>query len=342
MSETCAPRRLSFLSFIFPVYNEEASLPYLRREFEAWLPALEGRRYEVILVNDGSSDSSLALCTAWASVCPQVKVISFSRNFGHQPAVTAGLRSASGEAVVIMDADLQDPLSAVPEMIRRFEEGYDVAYGRRISRQGETVFKKVTAWAFYRLMQKCVYRDLPEDTGDFRLVSRRVVDAVNAMPEGHRFLRGMFAWVGFRQIAVPYVRDERRFGSTKYPLSKMMRFAWHAITSFSALPIRLVSLWGALIACLGFLICLYALYSWCMGETVQGWTSLMGLIAMLGGSSILAIGLVGEYVGNIFEEVKNRPYYIVERCINFPEKERTVFGEPVISSDGGLERVQKT
>ncbi|MCR4666773.1 MAG: glycosyltransferase family 2 protein [Desulfovibrio sp.] len=310
------PRTLSFLSLIFPVFNEEESLPYLRKQLEAWLPSLGSLRVEIVLVDDGSKDGSCTFCEAWAKEVKNIKLISFSRNFGHQMAVSAGLRYAEGDACVIMDADLQDPLPVVRQMIARYEEGYDVAYGQRLSRQGETSFKKVTAWAFYRLMQKCVYKDLPKDTGDFRLVSRRVVDLVNAMPEGHRFLRGMFAWVGFSQIAVPYVRDERRFGETKYPLSKMLRFAWQAITSFSALPIRIVSLWGAAVALVGFLICLYALYAWLYGETVQGWTSLMGLIAMLGGSSILAIGIVGEYVGNIFEEVKGRPFYIVERTVN--------------------------
>ena len=316
MPQKCIPRKLSFLSLVIPIYNEQEGLPYLRSQLEAWLPTLGDIRYEVLLVDDGSKDESLTFCLSWAKDCPDIKVISFSRNFGHQAAVTAGLEYAQGEAVVILDADLQDPLTVIPKMIDRYEEGYDVAYGQRISREGETCFKKATAWAFYRVMQHCVYKDLPKDTGDFRLVSRRVVDAVNAMPEGHRFLRGMFAWVGFNQIAVPYAREERRFGETKYPLSKMCRFAWHAITSFSALPIRIVSVWGALVAVVGFLVCLYALFSWIAGNVVQGWTSLMGLIALLGGSSILAIGLVGEYVGNIFEEVKGRPVYIVQKILN--------------------------
>ena len=189
MSKQPLSRKLSFLSLVIPIYNEEASLPYLRSQLEEWLAKLPCAKYEIILVNDGSKDASLALCTAWAKEDHRVKVVSFSRNFGHQPAVSAGLDYARGEAVLILDADLQDPLSAVPAMIARFEEGYEVVYGQRISRQGETVFKKVTAWAFYRLMQKCVYPDLPKDTGDFRLVSRRVVDLVKAMPEGPLFAR---------------------------------------------------------------------------------------------------------------------------------------------------------
>ncbi len=318
MPEQLVPRTLSFLSFVVPVYNEEATLPYMRSQFEVWLPRLGERQYEIVLVDDGSRDASLVFCADWARDCPFVKVISFSRNFGHQAALSCGLSYASGEAVVILDADLQDPLSAVPAMIERYEQGYDVAYGQRIERQGETIFKKVTAWAFYRIMKQCVYKDLPKDTGDFRLVSRRVVDIVNSMPEDHLFLRGMFAWVGFPQVAVPYVREERRYGETKYPLSRMAKFAWQAITSFSALPIRLVSLWGAIVGFLGFLICVYALFTWLMGNVVPGWTSLIGVTALLGGSSIMAIGIVGEYVGNIFEEVKKRPKYIVSHVLNIP------------------------
>ncbi|MBR4742559.1 MAG: glycosyltransferase family 2 protein [Desulfovibrio sp.] len=314
------PRKLTFLSLVIPIYNEEATLPYLRSKLTSWLPSLEGIQYEVLLVDDGSKDGSLDLCEEWSAQCSAIKVISFSRNFGHQSAVTAGLRYSQGEAVVILDADLQDPLEVIPEMVRRYEEGYDIVYGKRIARSGESTFKKVTAWAFYRLMQRCVYKDLPEDTGDFRLVSRQVVDIVNKMPEGNRFLRGLFAWVGFSQVAVPYSRDKRRFGETKYPLPKMLRFAWNAITSFSALPIRIICLWGTFVAFLGFLLCIYALYAWFCGNTVQGWTSLLGLNAILGGSAILAIGIVGEYVGNIFEAVKNRPIYIVQKTINVEKK----------------------
>ncbi|MBQ9537255.1 MAG: glycosyltransferase family 2 protein [Desulfovibrionaceae bacterium] len=324
MQQNCLKRKLSFLSLVIPIYNEEASIPYLRTQLEAFLPSLSCERIEVVLVDDGSTDASRELCEKWAKDSHYVKLVIFSRNFGHQPAVSAGLQYARGEAIVILDADLQDPLSVIPAMIEQYEAGYDVAYGQRIARQGETWFKKFTAWAFYRLMQKCVYKDLPKDTGDFRLVSRAVADSVKSMPESHRFLRGMFAWVGFKQIAVPYVRDERRFGDTKYPFSKMLCFAWQAITSFSALPIRLVSLWGALVALIGFVICLYAVYAWAFDETVRGWTSLMGLIALLGGSCILAIGLVGEYIGNIFEEVKHRPVYIVAKTVNIDQEKSSV------------------
>jgi len=263
-------RKLSFLSFVIPVYNEEATLPYLRDALTPWLDALPDIKVEALLVNDGSTDRSFAFLEEWGQTDGRIKVISFSRNFGHQAAVTAGLAHAAGEAVVIIDADLQDPLNVVKDMIARYEEGYDVAYGKRIEREGETSFKRGTAWIFYRLMQRCMRVDMPADAGDFRLVSRQCVDAINAMPETHRFLRGMFAWVGFSQIAVPYVRDSRKHGETKYPLRKMMALAWNGITSFSAFPIRLVMFCGLLTALLGGIAGIYALFSHFSGNTVAG------------------------------------------------------------------------
>lgn len=316
------PRKLHRLSFVFPVYNEAEGLPYLRQQVESWISEHESRLdLEVVLVNDGSSDASLPFCIDWAQSDRRIRLVSFSRNFGHQAAVSAGLRYASGDAVVIMDADLQDPLHVVDAMIRRYEEGYDVVYGQRQERKGETAFKKASAWLFYRLLRHCVHQSIPADTGDFRLVSRRCVDIVNAMPEKHRFLRGMFAWIGFPQIAVPYVRDERRFGTTKYPLHKMLRFAWTGITSFSSYPIKLVSLLGLGFSLLGFLGCVYALICHVAGWTVQGWTSLICLQALLGGVILLAIGITGDYVGKMFEELKFRPLYIVEKTFNVDDDE---------------------
>lgn len=301
------------------MYNEAKTLPWLRENLDIWCGNCPCQRLEIVLVNDGSTDETLALCEDWAKKNPRIKIISFSRNFGHQAALSAGLKYASGEAIVLIDADLQDPLDVIPEMIRRYEEGYDVAYGKRTERAGETPFKKVTAWLFYRLMQLCTHGGIPTDAGDFRLVSRQCVDAINAMPESHRYLRGMFAWSGFRQIGVPYARAERKFGETKYPLWKMLRLAWHAITSFSTMPIRCISIFGMLTALFGFAACIYGLLSWLAGSTVQGWTSLFALVSLLGGTTILAIGIVGEYVANIYEEVKQRPLYIIEKTVNFDE-----------------------
>ncbi|MCC8195148.1 MAG: glycosyltransferase family 2 protein [Deltaproteobacteria bacterium] len=314
-------RALQFLSLVIPVYNEEETLPFLRESLAAWLPSLGGTRTEVILVDDGSADASLAFLEAWSAEDPRIKVLSFSRNFGHQAAVTAGLKHVRGDACVIIDADLQDPLAVIPEMIKRYEEGYDVVYGQRRRREGETFFKRCTAWIFYRTMERCMNVPLPLDTGDFRLVSRACIDAVNAMPESHRFLRGMFAWVGFAQAAVPYARDPRKYGETKYPLRKMLSFAWQGISSFSTLPIRLVSYSGMCIAVAAFVAGLYAMTSYVRGDTVQGWTALTILLAGLGGMILLGLGIIGEYVGKIYEEVKGRPGYIIQRSFNLDKDE---------------------
>ncbi len=309
-------RTLKKLSIVLPIYNEEEGLSFLRESLEAFLPSLQDIYTEIILVDDGSVDASYAMCKAWANVAPHVKVLQLSRNFGHQPAVSAGLEYATGEAVVIIDADLQDPLHVIPEMIARYNEGYDMVYGQRSIRKGETRFKNMTAWLFYRIMRWGVHKDLPVDTGDFRLVSAAVVKVINAMPESHRFLRGMFAWAGFSQTAVQYQRDERRFGQTKYPLRKMLSFAWRGISSFSTIPIKCVTFLGVFTAFLGIVVCFYTLVSWLQGDVVQGWTSLMGWGTFLGGMLLLALGIIGDYVGKIYEEVKRRPQYIVKSVLN--------------------------
>ncbi|MDR1398201.1 MAG: glycosyltransferase family 2 protein [Desulfarculales bacterium] len=316
-------RKISFLSIVIPVYNEEDMLPVLRSELEAWLSSLPDMETEVILVNDGSKDSSLPYCLGWANENKRVKVVSLSRNFGHQIAVSAGLDYSEGEAVVVMDADLQDPLPVIPEMIRRYEEGCDVAYGQRLNRKGESRFKLATAWLFYRLMRGLVHKDLPLDTGDFRLLSRRCVDALKAMPETHRFLRGIVAWMGFKQAAVPYERSERARGTTKYPLGKMASLAWNAATSFSSFPLRVINVFGVLFALFGLGCCVWALSAYFAGETIRGWTSLIGLVSVIGGMLMLAMGVMGEYIGKIYEEVKKRPLYLVDNLVNFTDSALT-------------------
>ena len=313
-------RSLNFLSFVIPVFNEEETLPYLRAELGAWLPSLGERQVEIFLVDDGSQDASLDFLEKWAAADARVKVVSFSRNFGHQSAVTAGLKYCTGDACVILDADLQDPLDVVGEMVARYEEGYDVVYGQRVKREGESFFKRCSAWLFYRGVEAAMDVPLPLDAGDFRLVSRACVDAVNAMPEAHRFLRGMFAWIGFSQVAVPFVRKARKFGKTKYPLAKMLAFAWSAVTSFSTIPIRLVSYTGLAIALVAFVAGLWALGTYFAGNSIQGWTSLTIIMAGIGGMILLGLGIIGEYVGKIYEEVKARPAYIVQRTINVGER----------------------
>jgi polyisoprenyl-phosphate glycosyltransferase len=231
------------LSLVIPTYNEEVVVPLLREAVENFAGTLRSE-LELVLVNDGSSDHTLSYLAEWAAADARVGVLHLSRNFGHQIATTAGLDHATGDAVVIIDADLQDPLHVIHAMIDRYCEGYDVVYGQRESRAGDSAYKRVTAWAFYRIMRGMVYRDLPPDAGDFRLISRACLDAVTQMRETHRFLRGMVAWVGFPQIAVRYHRQPRVAGSTKYPLRKMLAFSWVAATSFSTLPLRFSTIMG--------------------------------------------------------------------------------------------------
>lgn len=303
-------KKLKSLTFVFPVYCEEETLPSLRRGLEQWMEGHQALSVEVVLVNDGSRDGSLEILRHWAARDSRIRVISFSRNFGHQAAVTAGLEAASGEAVVIMDADLQDPFHAVDLMIEKYEEGYDVVYGRRLTRKGETVFKRLSAWAYYRIQRAFVLESMPIDAGDFRLASRCAVDAINSLPEKNRFVRGLFAWVGFSQTYVEYQRDARLHGESKYPLRKMLAFAWTGITSFSIVPIRFVTGLGVLSALLSMLYLCYALWQHFSGNTVAGWTTLVVLQTFIGGCILFAVGIVGEYVGKIYEEVKGRPVYI--------------------------------
>lgn len=307
------------LSLVIPMYNEGSVVSHLRQAIQPFMGELQCGT-EVILVNDGSTDSTLAQILAWAHEDPRVKIVNLSRNFGHQSASTAGLDYASGDAIVLLDADLQDPLSVVHEMIERYCEGYDVVYGQRVSRQGETGFKRFTAWIFYRLMRSLVYKDLPVDAGDFRLISRNCLNGLQQLRETHRFLRGMVAWVGYPQIGVKYERAARVAGETKYPLKKMIKFAWTAATSFSTLPLK-TSIWLGIIATLiGFEEALRAtlarIFHW---YAVPGWASLTVLVSFLGGATLISIGLVGEYIGMIYEQSKNRPIYLVSRTVNFDE-----------------------
>jgi dolichol-phosphate mannosyltransferase len=308
--------RCHVLSLIFPVFNEEEALPLLRDALEAWRGTLAVET-EVILVDDGSTDASRAFLARWAADDTSVKVLFLARNFGHQAAMLAGMRHAKGDALVLLDADLQDPLEVVPEMLARFEEGYDIAYGRRVERQGETWFKRATAWGFYRLMRWLVHRNLPSDAGDFRLVSRRCADLVCALPERDPFLRGLFAWTGFRQIGVPYVRKSRAAGTTKFPLWRMLRFASNAALSFSLMPIRVIGVCGLLLAGGSFASGTYAFLRWLVaGDTVQGWPTIVILVAFIGGANMVALAVIGEYVGRVHEAVKQRPRFVVGEALN--------------------------
>jgi len=307
------PRRPALLSVVAPVFNEQELIGDFVSRARA---AVADYDFELVLVNDGSSDGTAAAMAAAAAADPRIKVISLSRNFGHQPALTAGLDHARGDAIVMLDGDLQDPPELIPTMYERWREGVDVVYAVRERRLGETVFKKTTARWFYRVFRRLTGMDLAVESGDFRLMDRRALDALLAMPERNRFLRGMTVWVGFTQTAVPFVREERTAGVTKYPLRKMLRFSFDAITSFSSAPLQWATFLGFVfsgIAFLGIPLTVIARYTH-MYE--RGVPSTILIILLLGGIQLITVGIIGEYVGRIYDEVKHRPLYVVRERIN--------------------------
>jgi polyisoprenyl-phosphate glycosyltransferase len=304
------------LSIVIPVYNEEDVLPLLIGRVRELLDKI-ACPVEVILVNDGSTDRTVVGLHALTKSDRRFRALNLARNFGHQIAATAGLDAARGDAIVLMDADLQDPPELILEMLQRYREGYDVVYAQRTAREGETPFKRFTAWAFYRMMRSWVHRDLPADTGDYRLVSRRCLDGLNQMREVHRFLRGMVTWAGYPQIAVQFSRPKRAAGETKYPLSKMLKFAWTAAVSFSPLPLRLSMAAGATAFAIGSAYALYALARLALGlYVVPGWASVLVSTCLQSGVILMSIGILGEYVARIFEEVKGRPLYLISERFN--------------------------
>jgi len=315
------------LSLVLPIFNEEAIIPELDRRLRAFLTDVGsgvGDAWEVIFVNDGSKDRSLALLKELAAAEPRYKVLSLSRNFGHQMAITAGLDRASGEAVVVMDADLQDPPEVVKQMVARWREGFDVVFGVRSRRHGESAFKKLTAAIFYRLLRSMLGdQSIPVDAGDFRLMSRPVVLTLRALRERHRFVRGLVWWVGFRQTSVSYERPARFAGETKWPFRKMLRFAIDGITSFSTVPLRMATWLGVIAGLVAMGGVGWALYSKFFGGVVRGWTTIMILVGLGSSAQLLMTGILGEYVGRIYEEVKRRPLYVVEDEINLPQAERS-------------------
>jgi len=300
----------ALLSIVMPFYNEEEIFALLRPELTEFL---DNSPYpcEVIAVNDGSSDNTIERLVEWSRSDPRMKVLNLSRNFGHQYASTAGVDHASGDAIVLMDADLQDPFAVVHEMVEQYCKGYDVVCGQRMSRAGEGWFKKFTAWFFYRSMRIFFLKSLPPDVGDFRLMSRRCVDSLAEMRELHRFLRGMVAWVGFPQACVRYKRHPRAAGTTKYPLRKMVRLAWTAAVSFSALPLRLSFVGAGTMTLVALEEAARAMIAHFSGKTVPGWTSLMVVLCLSNAALMIAVGILGEYIGRIYEEGKGRPLYVV-------------------------------
>lgn len=299
------------ISFIIPIFNEEENLPLLYERLNGVSRQL-GKSYEYIFINDGSRDASLELIKQFAERDPHVKFIHFSRNFGHQIAVSAGLDACRGEAVVIIDADLQDPPELILKLYEKYKQGYEVVYAKRKSRKGESFLKKFTAKMFYRILRKITSIEIPVDTGDFRIIDQKIVAVLRQMPEQQKYLRGQISWIGFRQTYVEYDREERHAGKTGYTYSKMLKLALDGITSFSDFPLKVATLAGFLVSGISFLLILYALYNKLFTHNYQpGWTSLMIGILFIGGIQLIGIGIIGEYISRISLNTKHRPLYIV-------------------------------
>ena len=300
------------LSVIVPLFNEEE---IVAKTFSVLEEELQDIEHELIFVNDGSKDRTREILEKLLEQTPQNKLVNFSRNFGHQAAFSAGLKHAQGDAVVIIDGDLQDPPSLIKDMLVKWREGYQVVYAQRHKRKGETIFKKATAHLFYKVLHSLTSIEIPQDTGDFRLMDRIVVDQLNALPERNRFLRGLVCWVGFKKIGILYDRAERTAGTSKYPLRKMLRLAMDGITGFSTTPLKISFLMGFLATIIAFGVFIWSILEKFLSPTttVPGWASLMTVIVFFGGIQLMSIGIVGEYIGRIYEEVKQRPLYIEDK-----------------------------
>jgi dolichol-phosphate mannosyltransferase len=327
---------MTALSIVVPCFNEEACLSVLHERLTGAARAAVGDDYEIVLVNDGSRDDSWAIMQALAADDPHLLAVNLSRNHGHQLALTAGLDLCSGETILIIDADLQDPPELLSSMLETMRESHaDVVYGVRKSRRGETAFKRATAHGFYRLLSRATEVDIPLDAGDFRLMSRRALDVLLAMPEQARFIRGMVAWIGFRQVPFAYDRAERLAGETKYPMRKMVRFAFDALTGFSSAPLKLASHVGIGLSAGSVLLVLYLVYAWLSGMSIQGWTSLMLVVVVIGAAQMFVLGLMGEYIGRLYNESKRRPLYVVQEVAGGRDREGRLgyVAEPTANKD---------
>ena len=303
------------LSVVSPCYNEEGSLGELHRRLSDACRTEVGEDYEIVLVDDGSSDRTRSIIGELCGNDPHIVGVCLSRNHGHQLALSAGLHVCCGQRILIIDADLQDPPELLTGMMKLMDEGADVVYGQRRERRGKSPFKKFSAVLFYRLLNRLVDIKIPVDTGDFRLMSRRTLDELNRMPERHRFIRGMVSWIGFRQVPLHYERQERFAGETKYPFRKMVKFALDAISGFSVVPLRIATYLGFLCAVLGLVAFCYTVYSYLSGIALQGWTTLMTVVLILGSGQLLVLGVIGEYLGRLYIESKNRPLFIIEEIL---------------------------
>ncbi|MCX7923866.1 MAG: glycosyltransferase family 2 protein [Clostridia bacterium] len=304
-------------SIVVPVYNEEQVILETYRQLKQTMDST-GMEYEIIFVNDGSRDKTLYILKELSTTDSKIKVISLSRNFGHQIAITAGIEHARGDATIIIDADLQDPPAVIIKMIKKWEEGYEVVYAKRITRKGETFFKRATAKMFYRILNRLTSIDIPMDTGDFRLMDRKVCAALKRIPERNRYIRGLVSWVGYKQTSIEYEREERHAGQTKYPLMKMLKLAADAITSFSYKPLKIATIIGFLISFTSFIYLIYALYiKLFTSKTVPGWTSIVTLNLLFNGIILIILGIIGEYIGKIYDEAKGRPLYLVSEKLGY-------------------------
>lgn len=306
------------VSVVIPMYYEEDVANECYKRLMTIFQKLDDYEYEFIFVNDGSKDRTLSILEEIARTDKNVKVLSFSRNFGHQCAVTAGIKYVTGDAIVIIDADLQDPPELIPEMLKLWKEGNEVIYGKRKTRKGESVFKLLTAKMFYKTLNSLSDVEIPRDTGDFRLVDRKVIDVINSLPEHNKFLRGLFSWVGFKQVPFEYERKERFAGKTKYPLRKMLRLASDGIISFSSKPLKLVGVIGIFSILISFIVLIYTLISYTckLNQLSAGWTSIMVAVTFFAGVQLLSLWIMSEYIGRIYDEAKHRPQYIIDRTIN--------------------------
>ena len=312
------------ISVVIPMYCEEEVADICYKRVVNNLKKLSDKyNYEIIFINDGSKDSTLEILKKIASNDNNVKIISFSRNFGHQAAVTAGIRNVTGDAIIIMDADLQDPPQLFEGMIEKWEEGYEVVYGKRKTREGESIFKLLTARMFYNTLNKLSEIEIPKDTGDFRLVDRKVIDVIAILPEHNKFLRGLFSWVGFNQYAYEYNRVNRVAGKTKYPFKKMFKLATDGILSFSAKPLKIVGAIGIFSVIVSIIILIYSIVSYMfkLNSLTPGWTSIMCTMTFIGGIILISLWMIGEYIARIYEESLGRPEYIIDELINFKGEE---------------------
>lgn len=317
------------ISVVVPMYFEEEVAQECYNRLKSVM-LQNDINYEFVFVNDGSTDRTMEILSEIAANDYRTKIVNFARNFGHQVAVTAGIAAAKGDAIVIIDADLQDPPEVIPELIAKWEEGYEVVYAKRKQRKGETWFKLLTAKYFYKFLNYMSDIDIPKDTGDFRIIDRKVADVFNQMTERNRFIRGMMSWVGFRQTYVEYERDERFAGETKYPLKKMIKFASDGIIAFSTKPLRIVMSLGLLSVLISIIVLLYTITVKIIGNGTQtGWASIMVAITFFSGIQLLGLGIVGQYIARIYDGSKNRPIYIVKETINIDQEETALKKEKV-------------